>query len=200
MSGGRDFAFLLRTASPRVLYAWLPLRPSKTLFLRNMSDDIPEVELLSTYEQSDVDMVADSSRRSSPSAQAELAGLTSLSLADKKKPRVYVEVTHLPPTEKEKYATDLAERPVNSDEEFPEEQIERVIGEYDSASGLYYFVRMSSGEAFKVRDALAIKLYVFIQHSWTSFQQLASLRSSLSCWKNMVSCIVLSRYKIYVHI
>jgi hypothetical protein len=115
-----------------------------------MSEPLSDIELLSTsppHEQSDVDMVANI--RGSTPAQTELSRLTSLSLAETQQ-QVYVEVKALSSEQKAKYATDLAERLFMSDEEFPEEQMERVIGEYRNSSGLYYFVRMSSGIAFKV--------------------------------------------------
>lgn len=110
---------------------------------------MPEEEV-PLYDQSDLDMVADT--RDSTPAQTELSRLTTLSLTDNK-PQAYVEVMSLPPEEKAKYMTGLAERHITSDEEFPEDQMERIIGEYNTNSGVYYFVRMSSGTAFKVRFA-----------------------------------------------
>ena len=134
-----------------------------------MSDDTQEIMLLSTppaHEPLDVDMTQEG--RSSPSGQAateELSRLTSLSLTDKKI-QPYVEVKILTPEEKAKYATDLAERLITSDEEFPEEHMERVIGEYSSGSELYYFVMMTSGIAFKVR----IDTYITPKHiNWHRF-------------------------------
>lgn len=125
-----------------------------------MSSDVPDVELLFSPppEQSDVEMVPETGSPEpprSPSAQASsehLSRLTSLSLADNP-PSVYVEVATLPAEKKAKYAT-LAERPITSDEEFPEEAMERVLGEYKSSDGEFYFVRMSSGVAFKVSRTL----------------------------------------------
>lgn len=130
-----------------------------------MSEGISDVEMLFSpprNEQSDVEMlpeVASEEHSREPSAQAtteELSRLTSLSLTDNDRlPSVYVEVPSLPPAAKAKYATDLKERSITSDEEFPEESMERIVGEYEVDGELHYFVRMSSGMAFKVSGVVS---------------------------------------------
>lgn len=126
-----------------------------------MSDDTPDVDMLFSpprSQPSDVEMIPEADSEGptrEPSTQAttaELSRLISLSLTDKEKlPSVYVEIPRLPPKAKTQYATDLKEQPITSDEEFPAENMERIIGDYEIGGELYYFVKMTSGMAFKVR-------------------------------------------------
>lgn len=127
-----------------------------------MSEDVPDVEMLFSpprNQQSDVEMIPEAASEQSsrkPSVEAtteELSRLTSLSLTDSGQfSSVCVEVPSLPPGAKARYVTDLRERPITSDEEFPEENMDRIIGEYEIEDELHYFVKMSSGIAFKVKD------------------------------------------------
>ena len=160
-----------------------------------MSADVPDVEMLFSpprNQQSDVEMIPEvASEQSSrePSAGAtseELSRLTSLSLTEKGKlPSVYVEVPTLPAEAKARYATDLKERSITSDEEFPEENMDCIVGEYEIKGELHYFVKMSSGMAFKVNSAASCHS-LLIQFQSYSFQRINLPRSILVWSKNMV--------------
>lgn len=136
-----------------------------------MSDDTLDVDMLVSLPRDhpsgdDVEMFpeADSEgptrEASTQGTSADLSRLTSLSLTDKEKPpAVYVEVPSLPPQAKLKYATDLKERPITSDEEFPAEEMKSIVGEYEMDGDLHYFVKMTSGIAFKVTTVYPFQMY-----------------------------------------
>lgn len=63
----------------------------------------------------------------------------------------YVELHTLSAEEKSLYATDLSERPISYEEAFPEHAIGGIIGELEVDKEQFYFVKLSDGQAFRVR-------------------------------------------------
>ncbi|KAJ3554645.1 hypothetical protein NM688_g2999 [Phlebia brevispora] len=95
-----------------------------------------------------------SQRESSPEPQRELSPeLTSLTTLTRSpqppKPVVFVELPTLPPRVKEQYATDLSERVLTFAEQFPRSEMKCIIGEYQTQSQLFYFVKLSDDVAFR---------------------------------------------------
>ena len=138
-----------------------------------MSDDTLDVDMLVSLppdqpSDDDVEMIPSRAGSEGPTREAstegtaaDLSRLTSLSLTDKgKSSTVYVEVPSLSSEARLKYAADLKEQPITSDEEFPAENMESIVGEYEMDGDLHYFVKMTSGVAFKVGSILVPSVHV----------------------------------------
>lgn len=121
----------------------------------SMQDGVQDINRLFTpplHVPSDVEMVEGDEPVSLPpltESSPALSRHTSLAPPEKP-PAPYVEVRLLTASERKQYES-LAERPITVEDAFPEEEMERIIGEYGAGAALNYYVRMSSGLAFKVR-------------------------------------------------
>lgn len=108
---------------------------------------------------SGINMLSQLPQSYSPSSQAIVSPLSrSLSAltpepataTDSVESTVYVELRTLSAEEKSQYATDLSDSAITYEEAFPEREMQGIIGELKVDNALFYFVRLSDGQAFRV--------------------------------------------------
>lgn len=142
------------TASSKTLYAQI----TRHLPNFSMSSSRSSVELLFTPPRlSDPDVLHSEALElppDSPSRRASSSVLTSLTPLSKSpqysERLLYVEVPTLSSEVKAQYATDLAERALSVAEFFPRSEMRSIIGEYQTDTQLFYFVKLSDDTAFRV--------------------------------------------------
>lgn len=94
----------------------------------------------------------------------------------------YVELRSLTEEERSQYSSDISERPITYEEAFPEQEMLSIVGEVQ----MYYFVKLSDGQAFRASCAHNLSC-ILLTRLLCSFQ-LKSLPVGILDWLQNTVC------------